>query len=198
MNRAVLLSGGMDSTCIAHWKRPKFAITINYGQRAAAGEIRASKAICEALGIEHIIVQADISSLGSGDMAGLPPSNSAPATEWWPYRNQFLITVAAMKCHALGIQELMFGTLKSDSFHTDGTGPFFQSVNHLLGLQEGELQITTPAIDLTAKELIEVSRTPLEILAWSHSCHVHEISCGFCRGCEKHFNTMGKAFGHQY
>ena len=198
MTRAALLSGGMDSTCIAYWKRPEYAITINYGQRPAAGEIRAATAVCKALQIKHVVIEVDISSLGSGDMAGLPPSSSAPASEWWPYRNQFLISIAAMKCHALGIKELMFGTLSSDGFHTDGTARFFESMNKLLDLQEGELKVTTPAIGLTAVQLIEASAIPIEILAWSHSCHVHDISCGFCRGCEKHFHAMGQAFGHAY
>ncbi|MBU6464009.1 MAG: 7-cyano-7-deazaguanine synthase [Bradyrhizobium sp.] len=198
MTTALLLSGGMDSTCIAYWKRPSLAITINYGQKAAAGEMRASTAICEALDIQHVVVEANISALGSGDMVGRAPSVSAPATEWWPYRNQFLITTAAMKCHAAGVSELMFGSLKSDGFHADGAPPFFMAINHLLELQEGTVAVTTPAIHLDAHELVQVSRTPIEILAWSHSCHVDDIACGFCRGCRKHFETMSIAFGHSY
>jgi 7-cyano-7-deazaguanine synthase len=37
--RAVLLSGGMDSIALACWQRPEFAITVDYGQRAAATEV---------------------------------------------------------------------------------------------------------------------------------------------------------------
>ena len=32
----LLLSGGMDSISIAWWKRPDVAISVDYGQRAAA------------------------------------------------------------------------------------------------------------------------------------------------------------------
>lgn len=198
MKRAVLLSGGMDSTCIAYWKRPEFAITINYGQRPAAGEIRAASAVCEALGIEHIVVTAGIAELGSGDMAGVSPSEHAPATEWWPYRNQFLITVAAMKCHQLGATELMIGAVRTDGFHVDSTDEFYQELNKLFLMQEGELAIRTPAIELSASELIARSGTPEEILAWSHSCHIHDVACGFCRGCQKHFETTEAAFGRAY
>jgi 7-cyano-7-deazaguanine synthase len=198
MTRAVLLSGGMDSTCIAFWQRPELAITIDYGQRPAAGEIRSAQAISAALGIEHIVVTANIAELGSGDMAGRKPSSEAPASEWWPYRNQFLITVAAMKCHELGATEMMIGALRTDGFHVDSTPAFYAKLNQLLQMQEGELHISTPAIELSAIELIELSRTPEEILAWSHSCHINDIACGFCRGCQKHFETMGAAFGHSY
>lgn len=198
MTKAVLLSGGMDSTCIAYWYRPKYAITIDYGQLPVAGELRAARAICAALDIEHIIITANIADLGSGDMAGSTPSNDAPASEWWPYRNQFLITVAAMKCHQLSVTELMIGALVTDGFHVDSTAEFYDRLNALLHMQEGILQISAPAIKLSATELIERSATPEEILAWSHSCHINDIACGFCRGCQKHFETMGAAFGNPY
>jgi 7-cyano-7-deazaguanine synthase len=198
MTNAVLLSGGLDSTCIAYWKRPDFGITFDYGQRPAAGEIRAARAICEATGLQHLVVEANIALLGSGDMAGTPPSSSAPASEWWPYRNQFLITVAAMKCHSIGVTELMIGALRTDGFHADSTGAFYEGLNQLLAMQEGELQITTPAIQLSAVELVNTAKAPEEILAWTHSCHINDVACGFCRGCQKHFETMEEAFGRGY
>lgn len=188
----------MDSTCIAYWRRPEFAITIDYGQRPAAGELRAAKAVCDSLGIKNVVITSDIVALGSGDMAGSPPSGVAPATEWWPYRNQFLITVAAMKCHSLGVTELMIGALKTDGFHADSTPAFYQSLNSLLALQEGDLQVSTPAITLSAVELIAVSGISEDILAWSHSCHINDIACGFCRGCQKHYESMGAAFDRPY
>ena len=59
MKTGLLLSGGMDSLCIAWWKRPDVAITIDYGQLPAAAEIAASTAICQQLGIEHHILRID-------------------------------------------------------------------------------------------------------------------------------------------
>lgn len=195
---ALLLSGGMDSVAIAYWKRPSIAITIDYGQTPAAGEFRAASAICAALEIEHVKIRADISALGSGDLVGDEPSDGAPASEWWPYRNQFLISLAAMKCHSLGQSELMIGALKTDGFHADGTPEFISQVNSLLSLQEGSLLISAPAIELSASELVRASKIPEELLCWSHSCHVAETACGFCRGCRKHFETMEACFGHAY
>ena len=195
---ALLLSGGMDSTAIAYWKRPSVGITIHYGQRPAPGEIRASSAICSALNIEHFVISANIAALGSGDLVGHPPSDGAPASEWWPYRNQFLISLAAMKCHQLCISELMIGALKTDGFHADGTREFIDRINDLLALQEGNLRVSAPAIGLTASELVRQSEIPEELLCWSHSCHVAESACGFCRGCRKHFETMESCFGHAY
>lgn len=198
MTTAILLSGGMDSTAIAYWRRPETAITINYGQGPAPGEVRAARAICDHLGIEHILLQADISALGSGDLAGAAPLRHAPAPEWWPYRNQFLITVAAMKCQQIGADTLLLGALKSDAFHADGAPEFVRQMNALLELQEGDLNIVAPAHELTAVQLIEQSGITKELLAWSHSCHTSEHACGFCRGCRKHFETMRDVYGEPY
>lgn len=198
MTAALLLSGGMDSTAIAYWRQPGCAITINYGQRPAEGEIRAAGAVCKALDIEHLVIHADISSLGSGDLVGLPQVSNAPATEWWPYRNQFLLTVAAMKCLSLDIPELMIGALKTDGFHADGTAEFVRRMNDLFSLQEGELKVIAPAIDLTAAELVQESQAPHSLMAWSHSCHAAAYACGYCRGCRKHYETMQTCFSHGY
>jgi len=190
MNIGLLLSGGMDSTALAYWKRPQFAYTIDYGQLPAEGEIRAAATLCKALSIQHRIVKADCGGLGLGDMAGRPPSPLAPISEWWPFRNQLIITLAAASALADGVNELMIGTLKSDSGHADGRPEFIKSISQLMELQEGSLRISAPVIALSAVELVKSSGIPLSLLAWSHSCHVSSYACGQCRGCTKHAETM--------
>jgi 7-cyano-7-deazaguanine synthase len=190
MSTALLLSGGMDSIAIAHWCRPEIAVTIDYGQHPAAAEIRASQAVAEVLGIDHHIVRADLSALGSGDMAWSAALEVAPVSEWWPFRNQMLVTLAAMRCVALGTKRLLIGTLKSDDRHADGRPEFVRGLNALLRLQEGEMTLEAPAIELTAVELVRRSAVPMDVLAWAHSCHVGEFACGLCRGCRKHYETL--------
>lgn len=190
MRRALLLSGGMDSTCLAYWRKPDLAITIDYGHKAAEGEIRAASAVCQALGIEQRIIRADLSALGSGDLAGTPAGPNAPASEWWPYRNQMLVTLAAMECIKHKIDVLEIGALRTDGFHVDGRREFIEALSALLSMQEGGLTLAAPAADYSADELVRVSAIPMEILAWSHSCHVSDYSCGHCRGCRKHYETM--------
>ena len=195
---ALLLSGGMDSIAIAFWKKPKAAITIDYGQRPAAGEIRAAEAAAHALNIPHYVISADLSALGSGDMAGTSALAIASVSEWWPFRNQMLITLAAMKAISLGANLLQIGTLKTDDQHADGTQAFVDTMNALLRLQEGQMQIVAPAIAMSAEELIRTSGVPMDILAWAHSCHVSDYACGTCRGCEKHYSTLEKLNGAPY
>ena len=198
MKTALLLSGGMDSVSIAYWKRPDLAITVDYGQNPAPGEMRAASAVCDLLKIKHRVLQVDASELGSGDLAGTQPADGAPASEWWPYRNQFLLTVAAMLCHSEAVEVLLIGALRTDGFHADGTFEFVDRMNHLFDLQEGNLTVQAPAIHLDAVELVRASEIPEEVLAWSHSCHVAEYACGFCRGCRKHYETMEALHGAAY
>ncbi|NOK16004.1 7-cyano-7-deazaguanine synthase [Corallococcus carmarthensis] len=192
MKTALLLSGGMDSIAIAWWRRPELAITVDYGQRSALAELRAAASASEAMGIEHLTVKADLSALGSGDMAGSEPLSLAPVTEWWPYRNQMLVTLAAMKAVAHGVQRLLIGTLKTDGLHADGRPDFIMTQDALLRLQEGGLRLEAPAIALTSTELIRASSIPMEVLAWAHSCHVGIYACGQCRGCQKHYQTLAE------
>lgn len=190
MKTALLLSGGMDSVSLAWWKRPQFAITIDYGQKAAEAEKRASAAVCQQLDIEHHILTVDCRSLGSGDMAGSAPDGLAPASDWWPYRNQLLITLAAMKSISLGATTLLIGTVRSDEGHRDGTTEFVGLIDRLLSFQEGGLRVEAPAIGMSTQELVHAAQVPGELLAWAHSCHKANLPCGDCRGCNKYNQSM--------
>ena len=190
MKEALLLSGGMDSLSIAWWKRPDLAITLDYGQRAAEAEKLASAQVCKELGIRHEIVSIDCSSLGSGDMAGAPPDAAAQTSDWWPYRNQLLVTLASMRAISRGMQTLYIGTVRSDGeSHLDGTPDFVRKMDDLMAYQEGHLRVVAPALNLSTTELIRQSGVPPGLLAWSHSCHKANIACGTCRGCTKYVET---------
>lgn len=190
MKTALLLSGGMDSIAIAWWKRPDMAITLDYGQRAAEAEINAAAATCQALNITHHIIKIDCSSLGSGDIAGIQADPNAPSSDWWPYRNQMLLSLAAMKAIALGVTHLWIGTVKSDSSHLDGTPEFVEKISELMSFQEGGMVVEAPAIEFSTVELVRISAITPGGLAWAHSCHKANVPCGNCRGCNKYFQVL--------
>jgi len=190
MRTALLLSGGMDSVAIAYWLRPEVGITVAYGQRAAQAEVRAAAEVCKALDIEHHVIEADLSALGSGDLAGIAPATLAPVSEWWPFRNQMLVTLAAMKAVTLDVNKLLLGSLRTDGAHADGKLEFVTTMSAVLRCQEGEMTLEAPAIKLNGAELIKISGVPTALLAWAHSCHVANEACGMCRGCRKHYETL--------
>lgn len=187
MSTAVLLSGGIDSVALAYWHRPAVAITVDYGQVAAPAEVRAAAAVADALHLRHEIIRADCSAVGCGDMdaARRAAPVAAVSSEWWPFRNQLVVTLAAGRAISLGVRSLLLGTVRSDSRFADGRPEFVESLNRLLAVQEGELGLLAPAIDLSSADLVRASGISLDLLAWSHSCHVSENACGRCRGCLK-------------
>lgn len=189
MTSALLLSGGMDSVALAYWKRPTLAITVDYGQKPARAEVQAAAEVCKDLELRHEVIRVDCSSLGSGDLAGSTPSRLAPVPEWWPYRNQLLVTLAAARIIDQGLSTLLLGTVNGDRAHVDGSPAFIAALSSIMAMQEGGLRIEAPAIEMSSVALIKASGVPLEVLAWAHSCHVADLACGYCRGCAKHFAT---------
>lgn len=196
MKTAILLSGGMDSICLTYWERPDLALTIDYGQLSALGEIQAARVVSRNLDIPHEVISVNCRKLGSGDLAGKPHLESAPASEWWPFRNQLLLTLAGMRAIQFGINRLIFGSVKTDSFHQDGRAEFFEKMSDVFSLQEGHIVVSAPAINLTTPELVRASGIPRSLLAWAHSCHISRYACGHCGGCEKYYWVM-KELGYE-
>jgi 7-cyano-7-deazaguanine synthase len=127
MDATLLLSGGIDSTAIAYWKHPRAAVTVDYGQAAASAEIKAASKVARELHISRDIIHADLTALGSGTLAGKPQSRLAPSPEWWPFRNQLLVTIGAMVAIRTNCSEIWIGTVAADRRrHLDGTRHSFE------------------------------------------------------------------------
>lgn len=189
--RLLLFSGGIDSTALAYQERPDVCLTVDYGQRPAAGEIRAAAALTCHMGLRHEVVVVDFSNLGLGPLAGRQPAEVAQAPEWWPYRNQMLITIAGMRFIAEGLKEIMFGAVATD-VHADGKTPFIRTVDRLMSLQEGGVRVVAPARRMHPLALVRKSGLPHDLLGATFSCHVLDTPCGTCRGCEKHAGLIAR------
>ncbi|HXS50839.1 MAG TPA: 7-cyano-7-deazaguanine synthase [Sphingomicrobium sp.] len=186
--KVLLFSGGLDSTALAHWQRPDRLLFLDYGHLPAAGERRAAIQIAGDLQLPLDLAVVNCRSCGSGDMAGEPAIGAGPS-EFWPFRNQLLITLAAMKYAAEPALQLLIGTVQTDAIHPDGRVEFIEQMQQVLKLQ-GNSSLDAPAIQMSGQELQQKSKVPLSILSWAFSCHRSEYACGQCRGCNKHFQTL--------
>ena len=133
-------------------------------------------------------------ALGIGLLAGQEQLKLAPTPEWWPFRNQFLITLAAMFAVKHAVRKILIGTVSSDAQCADGTESFLTACGSLLALQEGGIELHAPARKKTSLELVRESGIPTSLLAAAHSCHCGNVACGCCRGCQKHsevFTALG-------
>lgn len=190
MPNLLLLSGGIDSAALAAWQPPSSTLFIDYGQRPAAGEAVAASVIAQNLGLLHSSIRIDCSQIGSGMLAASEPVSVAPSAEWWPYRNQLLITMAAAWAIPRGFDTITLGAVASDSFHMDGKPDFFHAIDALLRIQEGSLRVSAPAITMTSVQLVKTSGISMGVLGWTISCHRGAESCGDCPGCNKHAGVL--------
>lgn len=185
IKKVILLSGGIDSICLAYKLKPDFAYTIDYGQIVAEREIYVSNFICQELGIKHKVIKVDCRNLGSGTLVNSENIDISPSEEWWPFRNQLLITLASMQGIKDGISELYLASVKSDGFHKDGTEEFYQLANKLVSFQEGKIKIICPTLNYYSHELVIKYNVPFKLISIAHSCHISNLACGKCSGCIK-------------
>lgn len=188
--RLLLLSGGLDSTAVAAWLRPELCLTINYGQRAAAGEARAAQAVCRSLGLTWARLEVDCGAVGSGLLLATAPSQLAPDEEWWPYRNQLLLTLAGAWGLTRGVTELLLGCVRDDASHVDGRPEFLATADALFALQEGRIRVVAPAAELTSAQLLERSCISRGTVGWTHSCNRASLACGTCPSCERRARVL--------
>ena len=184
--KVLLLSGGLDSTALAAWMRPEICLFIDYGQRAARGEARACEAVCAALDLDLQMVTCDCSAIGAGTMSLQTVAASVSAErDWWPYRNQLLATIAASWASRRdNVSSILIGTVSEDGDRfADGRETFVRALDSLLRCQERSFTYRAPALNMTSRELIAMSRIRRSILAWTHSCYVAASACGRCIGC---------------
>lgn len=185
--RALLFTGGLDSTALAWMLRPERLLFVDYGQRPAKGEERAARAVAAAVGIGLDIRCVDLSGFGHGTMSPsrAPLVAASKAPEFWPYRNQMLITLAAMTYAADPLSDILVGTVVGDDAHPDGRREFLSAIDGLVRQQSG-VRVLAPAIDVTTLQLLRKAAVPESVLGWTFSCHTGEWACGSCRGCNKH------------
>lgn len=191
--KALLLSGGLDSAALAWWLRPDICVTINYGQIAAKGELAAAEALSEAMSLRHRTITADLSSIGAGTMLNKAPVAGAAAAEFWPYRNQMLVTLASMLLLPEGLTEVWLGAVRTDR-HADGHSPFLRALDRTMRVQEGAVRVSAPARKFSSATLLRKSGFPEDLVGLTFSCHVHEYACGQCDGCIKHREVIASAF----
>jgi 7-cyano-7-deazaguanine synthase len=190
----LLLSGGLDSAALAACERPAAALFVDYGQRPAAAERRAARAVAGAMSVPLHEAALDLRPFGGGLLLDEAPLPDAPSPEWWPYRNQMLVTAAASLALRLDLARVLMGTVAGDGDrHADGTTEFYRTLDALLRMQEGGVGVDAPAIAETSEQLVARSGLGEAVVGWTVSCHRSELPCGDCPGCWKRAKVLAAA-----
>jgi len=199
-----VLSGGLDSAVATSLLAKDYtvhAITFNYGQRSAKMEIKASKAICEKLGMEHTVI--DLPWLAQIGGSALTSSEEVPQLEmdelddkeicdetarkvWVPGRNVVFSSIALSFAEAEGAEKIIVGwDFEEAATFPDNSKEFLDAFNNLLKIGSlDDIQIEAPLIQMDKKEIVKLGDdidAPLDI---SYSCYMGEKwHCGVCESC---------------
>jgi len=195
----VLLSGGVDSTTLAHYvkkilNRELFAISFIYGQRHSK-ELEFAKYQANLLNvIEHKII--DISFLKELESSALINKNlDIPTWEqaqkempitYVPFRNLIFLSIALSYAEDNGIDEVYYAAQRQDYIgYWDCREEFVQNLNKLIELNpKTKIKVLAPFINLRKSEVIKIG---LELgieynKTWS--CYKgEEEPCGICPSC---------------
>ncbi len=198
----VLVSGGMDScltAAIANENHEDLAfLHLNYGQNTEEKELECFHAISDHYGVaKHNRKIIDVSFLqqigGSsltdrnidvkkyqGDSEEIPDS-------YVPFRNTHIISMAVSWGEVIGAKKIYIGAVEEDSSgYPDCRPAYYEAINQLIkvGTKDGAIEVITPLIKMSKKEIILKAnelKAPVE-LSWS--CYEREDkSCGVCDSC---------------
>ncbi|PIE41917.1 MAG: 7-cyano-7-deazaguanine synthase QueC [Gammaproteobacteria bacterium] len=216
----VLVSGGLDSaTClaIAHSQGYElYAMSFDYGQRHLA-ELKAAERVATAFQVkEHKVVKLDMGTIGGsaltdGDIK-VPeaPSEGIPVT-YVPARNTVFLSLALGWAEVLDANHIFIGVNAVDySGYPDCRPEFikaFEKVANLAtkkGVQEHNLKIETPLIDLTKGQIIQAGISNGVDYGITVSCYQADnegYACGKCDSCrlrKEGFKAAGVADPTRY
>ena len=198
----ILLSGGLDSlTALAYAKNEGFecyTLHVKYGQRHASETIAAKQIAKKYLTKEFKEVSLDMSWLTTSALTNkdisipIERSNGIPVT-YVPARNTIMLTLALAWAETIEASDIFLGVNAVDySGYPDCRPEFieaFQKVANLgtkTGVENKNLKIHTPLINLTKSEIIKLGITLDVDYSTSVSCYQANsegLACGQCDSC---------------
>lgn len=221
MNKSIiLLSGGLDSLVSLDYAKDEyniqFAITFDYGQRAAKKEIEAAKAIADYFNIDHKIIEIpwleeitetslvntskDLPALSSGELDNPEKTIESAKNVWVPNRNGLFLNIAACFADSINFTHIIFGANKEEgTTFPDNTQEFIDKINESFEFSTlVKPKVFAPLINLNKTEIIKLAfeiEAPLNLV---RSCYTDEKKhCGKCESClrlKRALEANGKGF----
>jgi len=175
------------------------ALHCSYGQRTEERELRAARAVAEALGFRDFLhLRLDLFRRIGGSALTDPridvpeaPADAAIGAEipvtYVPFRNAHFLSAAVSWAEVLGAKSVFIGAVEQDSSgYPDCRPAYYEAFQQLIrmGTREGDIAVRTPLIHMPKKEIVALGlelAAPLD-LTWS--CYSgSEAACGVCDSC---------------
>jgi len=200
----VVLSGGMDSTVLAHHVRKELNLEItclsfNYGQRHEK-ELQMAEWQANELDAPHKIIQLDLgynSSALTNVLKNVPTMEDVlghpqPPT-YVPNRNMILLSIAAGVAEDLDARGVYYGAHRSDQYgYWDTTSDFLEAINFVIGLNRlNQIEIVAPFVEYTKTHILEMGLKLNVDFSKTWTCYVgEEKACGKCPTCAERLKTF--------
>ena len=196
----IAVSGGLDSCVTAAIAKQDFKLAFahfNYGQRTEKRELKAFNDLADFFNVDKKLI-VDISHLSEIGGSSLTDKKIevSPAdllskeipTSYVPFRNANILAACVSWAEVLKAKAVFIGAVQEDSSgYPDCRADFFSAFEKMvqLGTKPSTcLEIKTPIINLTKKEIIKLGmelKAPFH-LTWS--CYKSEDkACGVCDSC---------------
>ena len=214
MKKAIsVFSGGLDctvATCVYDNDYEIHAITFNYGQKAVAQELKASRKICEKMGWAHEVIDlpwlSDISNsslntddnipeVSEDDLDDLDKSSETASNVWVPARNTVFTSIALSYAESIGAEIIIVGWNNEEGLtFPDNSEEFLNEFNELIKVgSPDKIRIEAPAINLNKEELVELGVKVGAPMKLSYSCYKGEDEpCGVCESCVRRNRAFKK------
>ncbi|MBR2665702.1 MAG: 7-cyano-7-deazaguanine synthase QueC [Methanobrevibacter sp.] len=214
MKKAIsVFSGGLDctvATCVYDNDYEIHAITFNYGQKAFAQELKASRKICEKMGWAHEVIDlpwlSDISNsslntddnipeVSEDDLDDLDKSSETASNVWVPARNTVFTSIALSYAESIGAEIIIVGWNNEEGLtFPDNSEEFLNEFNELIKVgSPDKIRIEAPAINLNKEELVELGVKVGAPMKLSYSCYKGEDEpCGVCESCVRRNRAFKK------
>ena len=196
----IAVSGGLDSCVTAAIAKQDFELAFahfNYGQRTEKRELKAFNELANFFNVDKklIIDISHLSEIGGSSLTDnkieVSPadlSNKEIPTSYVPFRNANILAACVSWAEVLKAKAVFIGAVQEDSSgYPDCRKDFFTAYEKMVQLgtkPSTSLEIKTPIINLTKKEIIKLGmelKAPLH-LTWS--CYKSEDkACGVCDSC---------------
>jgi len=189
MRSILLMSGGIDSALLLYTIRPDFALFIDYGQVAAEGERQASRSLCDLAQTNLIERTCQIKSYRSKVMSG---QGRETQDEYWPFRNQFLISIAAMEAVKRSADVIIIGIASGDAHFADGSIDFVRIASTLVATQHPQITVKAPLLEECNNSALLLHAVPPYFLRRTHSCNRSAQPCWDCPSCVRAAKILGQ------
>ena len=198
----VLVSGGMDSclsAAIANEAHENLAfLHLNYGQNTEKKELECFHAISDHYNVpmerRKIIDVSFLKQIGGSsltdeniDVKKFQGDSEEIPDSYVPFRNTHIISMAVSWGEVIGAKKIYIGAVEEDSSgYPDCRPAYYEAINNLIkeGTKDGLIEVITPLIKMTKKEIILKATELKAPIKLSWSCYEREDkSCGVCDSC---------------